>query len=255
MLAAALASAPPAGVTGQLLDQAFETAFRTAFEPCSAPTPSAQAQAVSQRGEHSVIFPWEQLTGYPALVQDAQRFRQEILIPLEQRLQQQGRHLCCHAPHYTLVGCRSTGRKPLLVGGQQGDVPIRMIRCRTCGARFSLLPSFLAREKHVTLDVIGHVVRKLTLFGQSLQATLTDLELLLPGGHSPQTLLDWLRWFGTRHPAEILTHAGITGTGYFQEDEGVEDEAGLRTYTVAMVDPTTLLVGHLDYVDHVDEET
>jgi hypothetical protein len=98
-------------------------------------------------------------------------------------------------------------------------------------------------------------VRKLTLFGQSVRATLTDLDMLLPGAHSPQTLQDWLTWFGTLHPATVLTRAGVTGTGYFQEDEGVEKEAGLRTYTVAMVDPTTLLVWHLDDVDHLDEET
>lgn len=79
--------------------------------------------------------------------------------------------------------------------------------------------------------------------------------MLSPGRHSPQTLLDWLEWVGTLHPAEMLTRAGIEGTGYFQEDEGFEKESGLRTYTVAMVEPDTLLVWHLDYVDHVDEET
>ena len=64
-----------------------------------------------------------------------------------------------------------------------------------------------------------------------------------------------MKWLGTLHPATILTRAGIKGTGYFQEDEGFENEANLRTYTVAMVEPETLLVWHLEYVDHVDEET
>jgi hypothetical protein len=57
------------------------------------------------------------------------------------------------------------------------------------------------------------------------------------------------------HPAVLLTRAGIQGTGYFQEDEGFEKEPGLQTYTIAMVEPTTLLVWHLEYVDHVDEDT
>ena len=255
ILTAALAASPPARIPGQILEQAFERALGMAVEPCPVPVPPAVRHAVSQRGEHSVVFPWAQVTGYTDLVQDAARFRREVLEPLERRLQQSGRHLCCQAPHYTLAGSRSQARKPLVVGGAQPEVPIRMMRCAACRARFSLLPSFLAREKHVALDIIGHVVRKLTQFGQSLRATLTDLEMLLPGGHSPQTLLEWLGWFGTRHPATILTQAGVTGTGYMQEDEGVEKEAGLRTYTVAMVDPTTLLVWHLDYVDHIDEET
>jgi len=130
-----------------------------------------------------------------------------------------------------------------------------MIRCSTCGAKFSLLPSFLAREKHFALDIIGHAVNKLVLFGQSLQATLADLAILVPGGHSKQTLLDWITWFGILPPASILTRAGIQGTGYFQEDEGFEKESGLRTYTVALVESETFLVWHLDYVDAVDEET
>jgi hypothetical protein len=113
----------------------------------------------------------------------------------------------------------------------------------------------LAREKHFSLEIIGHAVKKLVLWGQSLRATLDDLEILSPGGHSPQTLLDWLQWVETLHPATILTRAGIQGTGYFQEDEGFEKEPDLRTYTVVMVEPTTLLIWHLDYVDHVDEET
>ena len=143
----------------------------------------------------------------------------------------------------------------MLSGGRQAEFPIRMMQCSVCGAKFSLLPSFLAREKHFALDIIGHAVNKLMLFGQSLQATLADLAILAPGGHSKQTLLDWMTWFGTLHPAAILTRAGIQGTGYFQEDEGFEKEFGLRTYTVALVESETLLVWHLDYVDAVDEDT
>jgi hypothetical protein len=142
-----------------------------------------------------------------------------------------------------------------MVGGQQAIFRIRMVECRECGRSFSLLPSFLAREKQYALEIIGHVVEKLTLFGQSLSACLKDLNILSPGGHSKQTPLDWVHWFGALHPAEVLTHAGIQGTGYFHEDEGFEKEAGLRTYTVALVEPQTLVVWHLDYVDHVDEAT
>ncbi len=60
---------------------------------------------------------------------------------------------------------------------------------------------------------------------------------------------------GWLHPADVLTRAGITGSGYLQEDEGFEKEPHLRTYSVVMVDPEYLLVWHSDYVDHVDEKT
>ncbi|MCP4402575.1 MAG: hypothetical protein GY801_35370 [bacterium] len=71
-----------------------------------------------------------------------------------------------------------------MVGGKQEHFPIRMVECADCGRSFSLLPSFLAREKHVALEIIGHVVEKMTLFGQSLSASLKDLEIVRDELHS-----------------------------------------------------------------------
>ncbi len=256
MLASSLETPPASRSHGRVFEAALEAALRTASARLQPDRPSHTPGPVSQRGERTIVFPWGQLTGYHEMVSDARRFRRDVLEPLEQAMQRQGHGPCCSAsPRYKLIGCRSQSRKPVLSGGQQAEVPIRMMQCTNCDAKFSLLPSFLAREKHTALDIIGHIVRKLTLCEQSLQSTLLDLEMLIPGGHSKQTLLDWVTWFGTLHPATILTRAGVSGTGYFQEDEGVEKEAGLRTYTVAMVEPETLLVWHLDYVDHVDADT
>ncbi|MCP4105008.1 MAG: hypothetical protein GY749_05660, partial [Desulfobacteraceae bacterium] len=140
-------------------------------------------------------------------------------------------------------------------GGKQYEFPIRMIECADCGQRFSLIPSFLPREKHFSIDIFGRVVRGILLFGHSIRSSLETFRLTGTEMKSRQTVLNWIRWFGTLHPATILTRADIKGSGYFQEDEGFEKESGLRTYTVAMVDPENLLVWHLDYVDHVDAET
>lgn len=247
----------PSGSRIGSMECALEKALRTAVDRFQEVPPfQAQSPAVSRRGTRTIIFPWAQPEGYLDLVTDGKRFRREVLEPLEPSSHAMGHGACCKAKKcYKLLGFRSQPRKPGLVGGQQAEFPIRMIQCLACGAKFSLLPSFLAREKHFALDLIGHVVTKMMLFGQSLQASLADLAMLTPGGHSKQTLLDWITWFGTLHPATILTRAGIQGTGYFQEDEGFETESGLRTYTVALVEPETLLVWHLDYVDAVDEET
>ncbi len=236
---------------------ALENALRQGVERQRRSTPVPPVKrGVSQRGERTSIFPWPQPEGYIDLVSDRKQFRREVIARLEKSAHVTGHKACCEgAKQYTLIGFRPQPRKTRLSGGRQEEFPIRMVQCTTCGAKFSLLPSFLAREKHFALDIIGHTVKKLTLFGQSLQATLEDLDILAPGGHSKQTLLDWIQWFGTLPPATILTRAGIQGTGYFQEDEGFEKESGLRTYTVAMVEPETFLVWHLDYVDHVDEET
>jgi hypothetical protein len=240
-------------IMGLALEQALRQGVERLRSSSSVPPVK---RAVSQRGEHTVIFPWAQSAGYVDLVHDQQRFRREVVETLRGSAHMTGHKACCQgAKHYKLIGFRPQPRKTVMPGGQQMEFPIRMVQCTTCGAKFSVLPSFLAREKHFALELIGHAVKKLVLFGQSLHATLEDLAILVPGGHSKQTLLDWIEWFGTLHPATILTRAGIQGTGYFQEDEGFEKEPALQTYTVAMVEPTTLLVWHLDYVDHVDEET
>jgi hypothetical protein len=39
---------------------------------------------------------------------------------------------------------------------------------------------------------------------------------------SKQTILNWIAWIGTHHPATLLSRAGIKGSGYFQEDEAFE---------------------------------
>ena len=245
-------SESPRGIIGKAIEKALQTAYDHGNQP-----PEQQVSvSVSPRGDHSCIFPWAQLEGYAELVSDKRRFKHEVVEKLEEYGHTTGHTASCpHSGRYILKGCRRDPRKPVMKGGEQKPFPIRMVQCADCGETFSLIPSFLAREKHFALDIIGHAARKLLLFGQSLSGTLEDLRFMVPGAHSKQTLLDWIEWIGTLHPAAILTRAGIQGGGYFQEDEGFEKEPCLRTYTVMMVEPETLLVWHADYIDHVDEET
>ncbi|MGA1871395.1 MAG: hypothetical protein ACMUJM_22935 [bacterium] len=107
-------------------------------------------------------------------------------------------------------------------------------------ARFSLLPSFLPREKHVGINIIGHVFQNILLFSQSIQAAVENLKMIPKAVKSKQTILNWLYWIGALHPCTILTRAGVVGSGYFQEDEGFEKEPNLLTYSVFMVDSQNL---------------
>jgi hypothetical protein len=209
---------------------------------------------ISSRGEKTYIFPWADEEGYVAFVLDTEKFRREVVDNLGKHVHATGHKPTCKGHKgYKMIGFRSQDRKTIMVTGQ-GRFPIRMVQCKDCGEKFSLLPSFLPREKHFGIDIIGHVFQNMLLFSQSFQAALENLKIIKRGVKTKQTILNWLRWMGTLHPATILTRAGITGSGYFQEDEGFEKEPNLRTYTVFMVDPKTLLVWHADYLDHVDEE-
>ncbi len=210
---------------------------------------------VSSRGEKTYIFPWADKDTYADLVTDRKRFRAEVVEKLCEYAHATGHKSACRiSGKYKMIGYRAIPRKVVMVGGKQEEFQIRMVQCSDCGGKFSLLPSFLPREKHFGIDIIGSVVRGIVLFGQSLHAAFENLRLSAGGIKSRQTVLNWLRWIGTFHPATVLTRAGVKGSGYLQEDEGFEKEAGMRTYTVIMADPKNLLVWHADYVDSVDEK-
>jgi hypothetical protein len=162
---------------------------------------------------------------------------------------------CEGCKEYVLAGKRTNPRKTIVEGKKQ-TFEIRMARCKKCRQRFSLLPSFLPREKNYGMDTIGIVCRASFLRANSITSVFEQTEHLGKNRvKSRQTICNWIRWTGTLHPAVVLTRAGITGTGYLQEDEGFEKEPNLRTYSVIMVEPKTQLMWHSDYVDHVDEAT
>ena len=213
-------------------------------------------QGVSKRGKKTGVFPWSDKKGYHPLINDKKKFRQEVVSRLDEYIHAAGHNPTCKkSGRYKLIGFRSKPRKTIMEGGNREVYPIRMVQCSECDAKFSLLPSFLPREKHFGIDIIGNALRGILLFGQSYQAGMENIKMSGGQVKSKQTILNWIRWMGTHHPAAILTRCGVAGSGYLQEDEGFEKEAGLRTYTVAMVDPEYQLVWHMDYVDHVDEET
>jgi len=211
---------------------------------------------LSSRGEKTYIFPCTDNKQYMKIIYDRERFRIEVVKELDKYFHSTGHKPSCKGiKRYHLAGFRSHDRKTTMVNENEGPFPIRMVQCIECHERFSLLPSFLPREKHFGIDIIGHVFQNILLFSQSLQAVLANLKIIPKGVKSKQTILNWLYWIGALHPCTILTRAGVVGSGYFQEDEGFEKEPNLRTYSVFMVDSQNLLVWHADYIDHVDEES
>jgi hypothetical protein len=77
-------------------------------------------------------------------------------------------------------------------GGMTEEFPIRMVQCKHCGERFSLLPSFLPREKHFCIDIIGEIMRPVFLFGSSIRAAFEMSSLTGRKLKSIQTILNWI---------------------------------------------------------------
>ncbi len=235
----------------------IEKALFVLFEKhCSEEHEKLIKSLLSKRGEKTNIFPCSDREYYLNIIHDKQKFKAEVIDKLVDNNHSTGHSSeCTGEKKYRLRGFRQSPRKTIVEGGEQKTFPIRIIECVNCNQKFSLLPSFLPREKHFCIDIIGNILHSVLLSGQSLRSAQERMKLTGKELKSKQTILNWIRWIGTFHPATILTRSGIKGSGYLQEDEGFEKEPDLRTYTVAMVDPDNLLVWHMDYVDHVDEET
>ena len=209
----------------------------------------------TERGEKTIIFPWHDQDGYEEFVEDSSRFKSFIMQYLKKNNHITGHKSdCTDHTGYRLCGFRSKQRKTRTTDGKK-KFRIRLVQCLNCRQKFSIVPSFLPREKHFSLNIMGQVLENMLRFSMSIQGALQSLNLCRKPVKSKQTILNWLQWIGTLHPAVVLTRAGITGSGYLQEDEGFEKEPNLRTYSVIMVDPANLLVWHSDYVDSVDEDT
>lgn len=235
----------------------MERALLLSYEQHLAKIPVPQKkEPISKRGRKTIVFPCSDLDYYLELVNDRKRFWEIVVNNLSSLNHHCGHHPGCKGEQgFIMKGFRGSPRKSNMKGGEKKDAPLRMVECRGCGEKFSLLPSFLPREKHYEIEIIGSILRSICLFGQSIRSALESTDLTGKKVKSVQTILNWIKWIGFLHPAEILMRANVKCSGYFQEDEGFEKEPDLRTYSVVMIDSGNCLVWHMDYVDHVDEET
>jgi len=212
---------------------------------------------ISCRGDKTFVFPCSDPHEYEILVRDPNQFRLKVVSKLGELRDRNGHKPDCKDDKkYKMRGFRTLTRKVVMPGGKVHEFPVRMVECVECGQRFSVIPSFIPREKHFSIEIIGQVLRDVVLFATSINGVIENVTNLCGRKiGSKQTVFNWVRWMGAHHPATLLTRAGLTGSGYFQEDEGFEKEPSLRTYSVVMVDPKDMTVWHIDYIDRVDEET
>jgi len=234
----------------------LEKSILKAFENhCVQKIEEAAEHLENERGEKTYILPLADQAKYEQLVANPDKFK-EVVMPYLKKYKHATGHKCDCTDHsrFRLCGFRGKPRKTFTTVGKK-EFSIRMVQCLSCGQKFSILPSFLPREKHYCLQIMGQVLETMLRFGNSIQGAMQSLNLIKNPVKSKQTIIDWLKWMGTLHPAVVLTRAGVKGSGYLQEDEGFEKEPNLRTYSVVMVDPANMLVWHCDYTDSVDEET
>ena len=150
---------------------------------------------ISKRGDKTYIFPYDDIQNYDALVKDNKEFRVQVLDRLDEYAHHTGHKPTCSEPkEYILFGSRGNPRKTIMSGGKKKIFPIRMIQCKKCKQKFSLVPSFLPREKNFGIEIIGHVYRNLYRFSLSIQGVIEDLKIIgKKSAKSKQTILNWSR--------------------------------------------------------------
>ena len=189
----------------------------------------ASVKQISGRGKQTCIFPFMDIDLYMSKILDTEWFKREILTNINLFVSDSGHERTCVASkrEYRLKGYRPKDRKVILPG-KKLDTPIRMIQCKSCGKVFSVMPSFISREKHYSVSLIGRVIEGIFLRGVSLNYAQGMMDLTGFSVKSKQTILNWMKWIGMLHPAELLNRAGVTSSGYFQEDEGFQRLKQLR---------------------------
>ncbi|MCK4827367.1 hypothetical protein KA005_67170, partial [bacterium] len=161
------------------ISDGFEKGLQKAFEEYFTQKHKKRVKVlISGRGNKTYIFPWVNQEEYQDFVRDPDRFRREVVANLSEYAHATGHCPTCKGRKgYKMIGFRSKERKIITSTGEQKRFSIRMVQCQDCGEKFSLLPSFLPREKHFAIDVIGQVFQNILLFSQSMQAALQNLSL------------------------------------------------------------------------------
>jgi len=92
----------------------------------------------------------------------AQGLKERLLVSSrgEKTILSQSHHIghkdnCSDNNSYLLIGFRSNPRKVTMKDNKKHTYEIRMGKCKNCGEKFSFMPSFLPREKHFGIEIIG----------------------------------------------------------------------------------------------------
>ncbi|ETR71697.1 MAG: hypothetical protein OMM_07945 [Candidatus Magnetoglobus multicellularis str. Araruama] len=98
------------------------------------------------------------------MIYNGARFKKEILEKLSAEHQTGHKKNCSQKNSFQLRGFRSSPRNTKMKDGKKREFQIRLGKCKCCGETFSFLPSFLPREKHFGIEIIGNIVKKYYFF-------------------------------------------------------------------------------------------
>jgi hypothetical protein len=149
---------------------------------------------------------------------------------------------------------RSRRRTPKNFRGKRYEVPIWQIRCKECGAVFTVLPSFLARYQRCDVDSISKILEINLVMTSSYRHTLKILEYAqgVQLAWNPERMLHIVHWLSDLLPLPcVLLRLGLTPPQAVLEDEKFVRENGEETYVAFL--SCKEVIWWIEYLKSTDE--
>ena len=117
---------------------------------------------------------------------------------------------CVDTSRYTIHGLRERQVQSWL--GQAATIPICRVRCKSCRAVFTVLPSFILRYRRQDADCLGKLLELNLGMGLSQRETATIYSWLgIERGWQPGWIWSLVQWLGNLMPVcLLLMRLGLT---------------------------------------------
>jgi hypothetical protein len=181
----------------------------------------------------AIVYFGSQHEDYLKLLQseDRSKYIEYIQAPLQQQLIPEMHHIgCSDTSQYTIHGLRE--RKVQFWMGQTQIIPICRVRCQSCRAVFTVLPSFLMRYRRQDTDSLGKLMEMNLGMGLSQRETAT----IYAWNHSsdpwrPGWIWSLVQWLGHLIPVSLLLiRLGLLPPQHLLSDEKFATLEGKEIY-------------------------
>jgi hypothetical protein len=173
---------------------------------------------------------------------------------LKVQLQQEQHHKgCSDQSRYTVHDQRTRKLQGLL--GSKETIRICRVRCQTCGAVFTVLPSFILRYRRQDTDCVGKLLEMNLGMGLTLRETASIYSWMgLERTWSPSWIWNLVQWLGNLLPVYLLLmRMGLTPPEHLLSDEKFAVLKGDKVYLFLASEQE--LIWHGKWMASSDEES
>lgn len=159
---------------------------------------------------------------------------------------------CSDQSHYTIHSQRNRQLQGLL--GARETIPVCRVRCQSCRAVFTVLPSFILRYRRQDADCLGKLLEMNLGMGLSLRET-ASIYRWMDSTHRWQPSWIWtlVQWLGTLLPVYLLLmRMGLTPPEHILSDEKFAVLNGAKVYLFLVSEQE--LIWHGKWMPNSDEE-